>query len=171
MLAVPGKDRGKCLKEQADQNVTGAAMNSLKTADTPEALVAALPARHSPLVAFNAVCSNPGESKSLAAPTGNRAGREASRRRGVACGSSRLDHSSTESNASATSTAGRRPRGASHPRGETASGSSVPAADNTAARRCCAPLSHRNQHDKNCAEPDPEFHTDPSPLRRNAYLG
>ena len=42
LLAIPGKDRGKWLKEQTDQNVTGAAVNTLKTADTPEALVAVL---------------------------------------------------------------------------------------------------------------------------------
>jgi len=42
LLRVPGKDRGKWLKERTDQAVTGAALNSLKTADTPEDLAAAL---------------------------------------------------------------------------------------------------------------------------------
>ena len=42
LLRVPAKDRGKWLKEQADQAVTGAALNALKAADTAEALVAAL---------------------------------------------------------------------------------------------------------------------------------
>jgi hypothetical protein len=42
LLQVPAKDRGKWVKEQADQGVTGAALNALKTAETPEALVAAL---------------------------------------------------------------------------------------------------------------------------------
>jgi hypothetical protein len=42
LLQVPAKERGKWVKEQADQGVTGAALNALKTADTPEALVAAL---------------------------------------------------------------------------------------------------------------------------------
>jgi hypothetical protein len=42
LLQVPAKDRGKWLKEQAEQSVTGAALNALKTADTPEALGAAL---------------------------------------------------------------------------------------------------------------------------------
>ncbi len=42
LLQVPGKDRGKWLKEQAEQSVTGAALNTLKAAQTPEALVAAL---------------------------------------------------------------------------------------------------------------------------------
>jgi hypothetical protein len=42
LLQVPGKDRGKALKEQTDQGVTGTALNALKAADTPEALVAAL---------------------------------------------------------------------------------------------------------------------------------
>jgi hypothetical protein len=42
LLRVPGKDRGKALKEQTDQSVTGSALNALKAADTPEALVAAL---------------------------------------------------------------------------------------------------------------------------------
>src|SRR5205085_6359733 len=37
-----GKDRGKWLKERTDQTLTGAALNALKAADTPEALVAAL---------------------------------------------------------------------------------------------------------------------------------
>src|SRR4029077_13124412 len=36
------KERGKWVKKQADQSVTGAALNALKTADTLEALVAAL---------------------------------------------------------------------------------------------------------------------------------
>src|SRR5262249_47829492 len=42
LLTVPGKDRGKWLKEHTDQSLTGAALNALKSADTPEALVAAL---------------------------------------------------------------------------------------------------------------------------------
>jgi hypothetical protein len=42
LLQVPGKDRDKWLKEQAEQSVTGAALNALKAAQTPEALVAAL---------------------------------------------------------------------------------------------------------------------------------
>jgi hypothetical protein len=42
LLRMPGKDRGKTLKEQTDQSVTGAALNALKAADTPEALAAAL---------------------------------------------------------------------------------------------------------------------------------
>jgi hypothetical protein len=42
LLQVPGKDRGKALKEKTDQGVTGAALNALKAADSPEALVAAL---------------------------------------------------------------------------------------------------------------------------------
>ncbi|MBL8793570.1 MAG: N-6 DNA methylase [Planctomycetia bacterium] len=42
LLNVPGKDRGKWLKEQTDQSVTGAALNSLKGADKPEDVVAAL---------------------------------------------------------------------------------------------------------------------------------
>jgi hypothetical protein len=42
LLGVAGKDRGKWLKEQSDQSVTGAALNALKAADTPEAVVAAL---------------------------------------------------------------------------------------------------------------------------------
>src|SRR5262249_50463654 len=42
LLQVPAKDRGKWVKEQTDQSVTGAALNALKSAETPEALVAAL---------------------------------------------------------------------------------------------------------------------------------
>ena len=42
LLQVPAKDRGKWVKEQADQGVTGAALNALKAAETPEALVAVL---------------------------------------------------------------------------------------------------------------------------------
>jgi hypothetical protein len=42
LLHVPAKDRGKWVKEHAEQGVTGAALNALKTADTLEALVAAL---------------------------------------------------------------------------------------------------------------------------------
>lgn len=42
LLRLPAKDRGKWLKERTDQNVTGAALNALKSADTPEALAAAL---------------------------------------------------------------------------------------------------------------------------------
>jgi hypothetical protein len=42
LLAVPAKDRGKWLKEKTDQTLTGAALNALKAADTPEAVVAAL---------------------------------------------------------------------------------------------------------------------------------
>ncbi len=42
LLQVPSRDRGKWLKERADQSVTGAALNALKAADTLEALVAAL---------------------------------------------------------------------------------------------------------------------------------
>ncbi len=42
LLTVGAKDRGKWLKEQTDQTVTGAALNALKSADTLEALVAAL---------------------------------------------------------------------------------------------------------------------------------
>jgi hypothetical protein len=42
LLAVPAKDRGKRLKELTDQNLAGAALNALKAAETPEALVAAL---------------------------------------------------------------------------------------------------------------------------------
>jgi hypothetical protein len=42
LLQVAARDRGKWLKEQTDQAVTGAALNALKAADTPEALVAAL---------------------------------------------------------------------------------------------------------------------------------
>jgi hypothetical protein len=42
LLHVPGKDRGKWLKERTDQTISGAALNALKTADTPEALAAAL---------------------------------------------------------------------------------------------------------------------------------
>jgi hypothetical protein len=42
LLQVPARDRGKWVKEQTDQGVTGAALNALKAAETPEALVAAL---------------------------------------------------------------------------------------------------------------------------------
>ncbi len=42
LLQVLGKDRAKWVKENTDQSVTGAALNALKTADTPEALTAAL---------------------------------------------------------------------------------------------------------------------------------
>jgi hypothetical protein len=42
LLQMPARDRGKWLKERTDQGVTGAALNALKAADTPEALVAAL---------------------------------------------------------------------------------------------------------------------------------
>ena len=42
LLAVPAKDRGKWLKEQADQTVTGAALNALEERRNAEALVAAL---------------------------------------------------------------------------------------------------------------------------------
>jgi hypothetical protein len=42
LLQVPAKDRGKWVKEQTDQGVTGTALNALKTAETLEALVAAL---------------------------------------------------------------------------------------------------------------------------------
>jgi hypothetical protein len=42
LLQVQGKDRGKWPKERTDQAITGAALNALKTADTPEALAAAL---------------------------------------------------------------------------------------------------------------------------------
>jgi hypothetical protein len=42
LLQVPSRDRGKWLKEQTDQGVTGAALNALKAADSPEALTAAL---------------------------------------------------------------------------------------------------------------------------------
>ena len=42
LLTVPAKDRGKWLREKSDQAVTGAALNALKAADTPEALAAAL---------------------------------------------------------------------------------------------------------------------------------
>jgi hypothetical protein len=42
LLTVAGKDHGKWLKERTDQGLTGAALNALKAADTPEALVAAL---------------------------------------------------------------------------------------------------------------------------------
>jgi hypothetical protein len=42
LLEKPGKDRGKWLKERTDQAVTGAALNALKAADTPEALAHAL---------------------------------------------------------------------------------------------------------------------------------
>jgi len=42
LLKVAAKDRGKWVKEQADQSVTGAALNALKAADKPEAVVAAL---------------------------------------------------------------------------------------------------------------------------------
>ncbi|HEX5270766.1 MAG TPA: DNA methyltransferase [Gemmataceae bacterium] len=42
LLQVPAKDRAKWLKEQTDQGVTGAALNALKAADSPESLTAAL---------------------------------------------------------------------------------------------------------------------------------
>ncbi|MGH7173124.1 MAG: Eco57I restriction-modification methylase domain-containing protein [Gemmataceae bacterium] len=42
LLQVSGKDRGKWLKERTDQALTGAGLNALKTAETPEALAAAL---------------------------------------------------------------------------------------------------------------------------------
>jgi hypothetical protein len=42
LLQVPARGRGKWLKEQTDQGVTGAALNGLKAADSPEALTAAL---------------------------------------------------------------------------------------------------------------------------------
>jgi hypothetical protein len=42
LLEVAARDRGKWLKERTDQAVTGAALNALKAADTPEAVVAAL---------------------------------------------------------------------------------------------------------------------------------
>jgi hypothetical protein len=42
LLQVPARDRGKWVKEQTDQGVTGAALNALKAADSLEALVAAL---------------------------------------------------------------------------------------------------------------------------------
>jgi hypothetical protein len=42
LLGVPARDRGKWLKERTDQSLSGAALNALKAADTPEALVAAL---------------------------------------------------------------------------------------------------------------------------------
>jgi hypothetical protein len=42
LLQVPAKDRGKWVKEQAGQALTGTALNELKAADTAEALVAAL---------------------------------------------------------------------------------------------------------------------------------
>src|SRR5262245_32870941 len=45
LLTVPGKDRGKWLKERTDQGVTGAALNALKPADTPAALAAVLERR------------------------------------------------------------------------------------------------------------------------------
>jgi hypothetical protein len=42
LLQVPAKDRGKWVKAQTGQGVTGAALGALKEAGTPEALVAAL---------------------------------------------------------------------------------------------------------------------------------
>lgn len=45
LLQVPARDRGKWLKEQTDQSLTGAALNALKAADTPDGGVAALDRR------------------------------------------------------------------------------------------------------------------------------
>ena len=42
LLRVPAKDRVKWVKDNGELGVTGAALNALKAADTPEALVAAL---------------------------------------------------------------------------------------------------------------------------------
>jgi hypothetical protein len=42
LLTAQGRDRGKWLKEQTDQALSGASLNALKVADTPEALLAAL---------------------------------------------------------------------------------------------------------------------------------
>jgi hypothetical protein len=42
LLQIVAKDRGKWLKERSDQSVTATALNALKAADTPEAVVAAL---------------------------------------------------------------------------------------------------------------------------------